>query len=447
MTEVLVPYDLDAERSVLGAIMLSGDVLDEVLVIVQPGDFYDTKHETIYAAVRHLVEQAAPTDVVAVGDELARRGEFRGALDASYLHDLTGAVPTAANGGYYGTIVHDHAMRRRLLEAASSIAEIASSGGNDAADAVEIARERIDAVSTTSRPTIRPFGEHFDYFVEALEHKPRHVPTPWHDINTHLGGLRAGGLYVVGARPAQGKSIIGLQMALRLALEGPVAYCSLEMSRDDLMARQIAQLAQVPLQSLVNHDVSKTDWQRIAMVRRGIQDTPLHVSTSDEVSTITQVRAFARSVARRAPKGQRLAGVVVDYLQLMTSGERVESRQVEVAGFSRSLKLLAQSLGVPVIALSQLNRGATARRSPRPTLADLRESGAIEQDADAVLLLHRDEKNAPNRLEIDIAKNRQGTNGRITLTWEGTFARVIQRAWTPTSLLDGDSTTNNGGMN
>ena len=446
MTEVLVPYDLDAERSVLGAVMLSADVLDEVLGIVQPADFYEAKHATIFNAIRHLVEESAPTDVVAVGDELARSGELRGTLDASYLHDLTSWVPTAANGAYYAGIVQDHAVRRRLLEAATSIAEIAATGGANAADAVEIARERVDSVSATGAPTVTRFGEYFDYFVDGLQHKPRHVPTPWQDINTHISGLRAGGLYVVGARPAQGKSIVGLQLANRLAHEGPVAYISLEMSRDDIMARQIAQHAQVSLQAIVNHDIAPSAWQKIAMVRGDIERMPLHVSTSDEVSTITQVRAFARSVARRAPKGQRLAGIVVDYLQLMTSGERVESRQVEVAGFSRSLKLLAQSLGCPVIALSQLNRGSTSRRSNRPTLADLRESGAIEQDADVVMLLHRDEKNAPNRLEIDIAKNRQGTNGRVNLAWEGTFARVIQRAWTPSSLLD-DNETNNGGTN
>ena len=202
------------------------------------------------------------------------------------------------------------------------------------------------------------------------------------------------------------------------------------------MSRWVSQLAQVSLHSLVNHEVSKASWQNLAMVRSQIAETPLFVSTSDEVATITQVRAFARSVARRAPKGQRLAGVVVDYLQLLTSGERVESRQIEVAGFSRSLKLLAQSLGVPVIALSQLNRGSTTRKSNRPTLADLRESGAIEQDAESVLLLHRDEKNAPSRLDVDIAKNRQGQQARVSLQWEGTFSRVVSRAWSPSTLIE-----------
>lgn len=432
-----LPYDLSAERSVLGAIMLSPTVLDEVLSVVEPGDLYDPRHETIYGAVRRLHEAGSPTDIVAVIDALGSAGELLGNLDASYVHELTSEVPTAANGSYYGTIVHDHAIRRRLVEVGTSIVQLASNTGVDPLDAVEISRERVDGVGATSAPTVESFGGWaFDTFVQRLEEKPRYIPTPWWDINNHLGGLRAGGLYVVGARPGQGKSIIGLQMALRLAKEGPVAFCSLEMSRDDLMARLVSQLAQVSLHSLVNHEVSNAGWQNIAMVRSQIQQMPLFVSTSDEVSTITQVRAFARSVARKAPKGQHLAGVVVDYLQLLTSGERVESRQIEVAGFSRSLKLLAQSLGVPVIALSQLNRGSTSRRSNRPTLADLRESGAIEQDADSVLLLHRDEKNSPNRLDVDIAKNRQGMNGRVTLQWEGTFSRVVSRAWSPSALID-----------
>lgn len=442
MSEVLVPFDLEAEQAVLGAIMTDLDVLDQVLAIVEPDDMYDPKHRTIYAAIRRLHDQSSPTDVVAVGDELAAAGELRGVIDAAYLHGLTSAIATAANGAYHGTIVHEHAVRRQLLEASTSIAQIAANTAVDPLEAVEMARERVDGIGATTAPAIETFGRTaFSTFVEGLEHKPKYVPTPWWDINNHLGGFRAGGLYVVGARPGQGKSIVGLQAAMRLAKEGPVAFISLEMSRDDLMARMVAQLGQVSLHSLMNHEVTSAGWQNIAMVRKQIEDMPIYVSTSDQVSTITQVRAFARSVARKAPKGQRLAGVVVDYLQLLSSGERVESRQVEVSGFSRYLKLLAQSLGTPVIALSQLNRGSTTRKSNRPTLADLRESGAIEQDADSVLLLHRDEKNAPNRLDVDIAKNRQGQQGRVSLQWEGTFSRVVSRAWSPSALID-----DNGGI-
>ncbi|MBD8218237.1 AAA family ATPase [Microbacterium sp. CFBP 13617] len=436
MSEVSVPYDLAAERAVLGAAMLSTAVLDDVLSVVEPGDMYDPKHETVFAAIRRLHDSNAPTDVVAVVDDLLRAGDVKGTLDAAYVHELTSQVTTAANGGYYGDIVHQHAIRRRLLEVGTNIAHIASDTGIGALEAVELSREKVDAIGANAAVDVRQFGDYLASYVQGLDEKPKYVPTPWWEVNNHLGGLRAGGLYVVGARPGQGKSILGLQMALRLAKEGPVAFCSLEMSKDDIMSRWVAQLAQVSLHSLVNHEVSKTSWQNLAMVRSQIADTPLFVSTSDEVSTITQVRAFARSVARRAPKGQRLAGVVVDYLQLLTSGERVESRQIEVAGFSRALKLLAQSLGVPVIALSQLNRGSTTRKSNRPTLADLRESGAIEQDADAVILLHRDEQNSPSRLDLDIAKNRQGQQGRMSLQWEGTFSRVVSRAWSPSTLVD-----------
>lgn len=433
----MVPYDTNAERSVLGAVMLSTDVLDQVLTIVEPADMYDPKHATVLAAVRRLYEAGSPTDVIAVVDELHAAGALIGALDASYVHELTSSVPTAANGAYYASIVHEHSLRRRLLDAATNIGQTASNAGIPAIDAIELARERVDGINATAAPAIESFGSSsFGPFIDSLSAKPKYMPTPWWDINSHIGGLRAGALYTIGARPGQGKSILGLQLALRMAKEGPVAFVSLEMSRDDIMARLLAQLAQVSLHSLVNHEVTEAAWQNIAMVRSQIEQMPLFVSTSDEVSTITQVRAFARSVARRAPKGKRLAGVVIDYLQLLSSGERVESRQVEVASFSRALKLMAQSLGVPVIALSQLNRGSTTRRSNRPTLADLRESGAIEQDSDCVLLLHRDEKNSPNRLDVDIAKNRQGQQGRVSLQWEGTFSRVVSRAWTPSALID-----------
>jgi replicative DNA helicase len=428
-----VTTDPDAERSVLGAMMLRSSVVFEVIEILKPGDFNDHRNEAVFTAIRHLADKDMPTDALAVVDELLRSGELRGTLDASYVHSLTDSVVVASNAGYHAEIVHRNAMRRQVREIAAQIAETAADGRVDPVDAIEDARQKLDQLGAAGHVSLAPIGEFFYDYSENLTAKPRYVPTPWWDMNRIVGGYREGSLIVVAARPSQGKSNIALQSAMRLALDGPVAFVSLEMPRDEIMSRMIAQQGQVLLQSLTNHELNNAAWQGIAQVQQQVKSLPLYIATMDEVATITQVRAFARSVAQKT--GKPLAGVVVDYLQLLTSGERVENRQVEVSNFTRSLKLLAQQLHCPVIALSQLNRGSAQRKDPRPVITDLRESGSIEQDADTVWLLHRDEKQRPNDLEIQVAKNRHGQNGRVTLRWEGMFARALSREWSPTAMF------------
>lgn len=435
MSEVQ-PYDREAEQSVLGGMMLSAKAVWDVADQIQPTDFHDPRHEAIATAVFELANNSNPTDAIAVCDVLERNGDLNGSLDRGYVFGLVSSTPVGANAGYWAGIVREKALLRRLVEASSSIAHMATSGEGTAVDMVEQARAEIDAVSEGSSASLSQIGASFASFVNGLEEKPRYIPSPWWDINSLIGGFRAGGLYIIGARPAQGKSIVGLNAAMRLARTGPVAYCSLEMSKDDITARMVAQLGQVHLQQLMTHDLSRQSWQQVAIARPQIEQVPLFVATSDEVSTITQVRAFARSVSRKSSREMPMAGLVVDYLQLMSSGKREESRQVEVAGFSRSLKMLAQDLGIPVIALSQLNRqvekGGKARK---PTMADLRESGSIEQDADVVMLLNHDERQRPNDLDVIVAKNRHGKTGEVTLSWEGHFSRVLSRDWSPTALL------------
>lgn len=437
---LMPPHDIVAEQSALGGMLLSTTAIADVIEESRRQDFYLPKHDVIFGAIVTLYSAGEPTDVVTVTDWLMKSGDLQKAGGADYLHTLTSIVPTSANAGYYATIVHQHALRRHLQEVAASATHIAREGRVDPVDAIEEVRQQLDAIGTTGQVNLQSLGQGpFDGFVEFLEAgHPTHVATPWWDINRIIGGFRDGSLNVIAARPAQGKSVIALQAALRLAQEGPVAFISLEMGQEEIVARTISQMGQVGLTNLLNQEVSTTEWPKIAAVRKQIQQVPLYVATSDEVSTITQVRAFARSVARKAPKGQKLAGVVVDYLQLLTSGERVESRQQEVSNFTRSLKLLARQLNCPVIALSQLNRAAAGRKDPRPIITDLRESGSIEQDADTVWLLHRDEKQRPNDIEIEIAKHRQGQNGRVVLQWEGMFARAISREWTPTPMFGTD---------
>lgn len=424
------PHDLIAEQSALGGMLLSKNALADVLEVTRREDFYIPKHEVIFDAIVTLYAAGEPTDVVAVTDRLIKTGELGKAGGADYVHSLTSVTPSASNAGYYAGIVHEHALRRHVVEVVAAGIENARDGRNDPVAVIDDMRQKLDMLGAAGHVSLEPIGAHaFSSYIDALESKPRYVPTPWWDVNRYVGGFRERSLNVIAARPAMGKSNVALQAATRLALEGPVAYVSLEMGRDEIMGRMIAAAGQVMLQSLTAHELNPGQWAQIAAVRSHIESLPLYVAESDEVSTLAEVRAFARAVARKAPKGKRLAGVVIDYLQLMTSGERVESRQQEVSQFTRSLKLLAQQLGCPVIALSQLNRASAGRKDPRPVLTDLRESGSIEQDADTVWLLHRDPEKAPNDLEVHVAKNRHGQNGRVLLKWEGQFARALSKDW------------------
>jgi replicative DNA helicase len=442
MTEVPAQFDRHAEESVLGAMMRDVDVVWEVITQVTPADFYEPAHEQVALAIVALANASRPVDPIAVCDELSRRGEMKGVIDEAFVWGLTDAAPTTSNAGYWANIVQQKAVLRRLSQAAVKIGNMATGEGASVAEIVEQARQEVDRVSTATATTVRAVGDTFDEFVSGLEEKPRFVPSPWWELNELIGGFRSGSLIIIGARPAQGKSLVGLNIAMRLAQAGPVAYSSLEMGRDEITARMVAQTQQVHLSQLMNHNLSPDSWQRVAMAREALRGTPLFVSTSDQAATLAEVRSFARSIGRKAAKDRPMAGMVVDYLQLLSSGQREESRQLEVANFSRSLKLFAQDQKMPVVALSQLNRrvaksaGRTDRPSAdRPTMADLRESGAIEQDADMILLLHHDEKHKPNELEVIVEKHRHGRTGSVTLRWEGQFSRALSYEQMPPDLF------------
>ncbi|WGD38493.1 replicative DNA helicase [Lysinibacter sp. HNR] len=418
-------YDREAEQSALGGMMLSKSAVWEVMEVVQPGDFYEVRHEQIAAAIVALATAGSPTDPIAVFDHLRATGAT-GVVEAAYLHQLVEITPSAANAGYYADIVRDRAELRRLAQAASGIAELVRDAEGTPAELVERARGLVDDVSRSTKREIRMIGESLSALYKSLEEKPRFVETPWVDLNRIIGGMREGTLTIVGARPGIGKTALSLQIAAAMAETGTVGYVSLEMSEADLQKRLIAQTARVPMQSLMNNEMMPTHWQMLAPLGAKLEKT--RIAVADDLETITQVKSYARSLARRGD----LKGFVVDYMQLMTSGKREESRQQEVSGFSRALKILSGDLGVPVIALSQLNRAVEGRKSGEPQLADLRESGSIEQDADLVILLHREEKKAPNDIKLIVAKNRHGERGDVTLKWEGKFARAISRPWSPT---------------
>lgn len=419
-----------AERSVIGSMLLPGKVAeratDEVMEILTGADFASPRHETIFETIARMRRAGEHSnDPVAVAARLSEAGDLQRVGGAPYLHTLMSTPATAANAAFHARIVAKRAVLRRLANAAMRIRQLATTDG-DANEAVEAARAEVDAC-TRAVADIALVSDRIDASLDALEQPQTAVPTPWPDLNGLIRGWRPGALYVIGARPGVGKSIAAVQAAIDLVPHGHVAFSSLEMPERELHYRMVAALAEVPLGRLDGHEVTQADWNKIAAARQRM--AALRISIDDRSTvTPTDIRSHARSLARKGP----LAGVIVDYLQLMSApaADARKPRHEVVAGFSRSLKLLAKELDVPVIALSQLNRASMGRDDKRPTLADLRESGSVEQDADVVLLLHEDEK-AETNVQMLVAKNRHGARGAVELERKGWYSRLDARRWSP----------------
>lgn len=418
------PSDEMAEQSVLGSMMLSKTALWEVIEVLQPGDFYHPKHELVFRAAVAVAMRNEPVDLVSVSDELARTGETVRAGGVGYAAELTSVPPTASNAAYYAGIVKSKAVKRRMIAAGTRIVEMGFSHVGDPLEQAEAARAELDAVATNAATEVETIGSTFASVVVGLEENPQVVETPWPEINDLITGLRPGTLDVIGARPGEGKTIVGLQLAEELAQKGSVAFSSLEMSRAELVERMIAGRARVHMGSIARHSLTDEEWRRVAEVRAEIERMPLYIDDRSGV-TVMQIKAFARSVKRRG----HLSGVVVDYVQLIQGAGRKDTSRNEVVGeITRQLKIMARELEVPVIALAQLNRDVITKGKLRPpTLSDLRESGSIEQDADLVILLQRllEKDDQPgDRIDMHVAKHRKGRTGRRTLFWEGQYARV-----------------------
>lgn len=423
--------DLGAERSTLGGVLIQSNLFWDVHHEVRADDFSDARHAEIFTAIETLANQSQPVDVITVGDWLRARGKLNDALTIDYLHDVVSSNPLAASAPYHASIVAQTAGRRRLAVAAERIAGIAAADGVTG-DPVERAREALEDAQTGKRSTFQPVSASIGDLIDELEQPPQTVRTPWVELDRYLAGWRPGALYVIGARPGAGKTVVGLQSAVGLSQHGDVGFVSLEMPEREITRRLVAQLGEVSLGTMMGHQLTDSDWRSVAHARQQLQEMSLYVN--DEAQGILDVVSYARALHSRG----RMAGLVVDYLQLM-QGERAESRQVEVAAMSRKLKQLAIALNIPVIALSQLNRASTVRKGKDqgPQLADLRESGAIEQDADVVILLHREMAGKEGQaardaeLKVSIAKNRHGRMGEVTLLFEGRFARAMSKKVEP----------------
>lgn len=433
------PHNLSAEESVLGAILLSREALGDVIEAgLRYDDFYKPAHQHIFDAAWAVSQTGGPADTITVADELERLGllEQVGGIEA--LHALQNTTPAISNAHHYAKIVEDAAMLRRLIMVAGDISELAFSRPDNVADALDQAESKVFKVADRRvADTYAEIGKLLQDAVERIEENYDRqstitgTATGYADLDELLSGLQPGTLNIVGARPAMGKTAFGLGMATHIAktTNRPVLVFSLEMGHAELTGRILSSEAEVDSTKIRNGNLAEADWAKIGRAV-GRLEVPLFLDENPRV-TVMEIRAKARRLLMQ--RGD-LALILIDYLQLMSGGSgNPENRQLEVSEISRNLKILAREMKVPIVALSQLSRNLESRSDKRPMLSDLRESGSLEQDADVVMFLYRDEvynKESPDRgaADVIVAKHRAGPIDNLRLVFRGQYARFDNAA-------------------
>ena len=437
------PQDLIAEQSVLGGMLLSKDAIADVIEIIRDRDFYRPAHELIYDAIIDLYGRGEPADAVTVSAELSKRGDIARAGGAPYLHTLISSVPTAANAGYYAKIVREHAIMRRLVEAGTKIVQLGYTSEGEVDDMVDQAQAEVYAV--TERRSSEDYVQLSTLLPQALDEIEaiskgigvEGVKSGFKDLDALTHGFHPGNMIILAARPAMGKSTLGLDIARHASIHNGLTSVifSLEMSKSEITMRMLSAESRVGLNNIRAGTLSDDEWSRLARRMGEISEAPLFIDDSPNLSMM-EIRAKARRLKQR----HNLKLIVIDYLQLMSSGKKVENRQQEVSEFSRHLKLMAKELDIPVIAISQLNRSPEQRSDKKPMLSDLRESGSIEQDADVVILLHRDDmydqQNRTGEADLIVAKHRNGPTRTITVAAQLHYARFYDMPQNPGSGTD-----------
>ncbi|WP_333652212.1 replicative DNA helicase [Dissulfurispira sp.] len=439
MIDKLPPQNIEAEQSVLGAIIFDNEALPKALEVLSSDDFYKETHRRLYNAMLRLFEKNEPIDIVTLTDYLRRTDELEAVGGISYLSHLANSIPTSANIRYHAKIVREKALLRSLIQAATHITSKVYEDSLDADEMVDYAERMIfdiaDKRTKTSFVSLKDVIKDTFKMIEHLYDKKEAitgVPSGFKDIDELTSGFQPGDLIIIGGRPGMGKTAFALNIAQHVAidLKEPVAVFSLEMSKEQLAMRMLCAESMVNASSVRKGFISKQDWPKLTNAAGRLADAPIFIDDSSAI-TVLEVRAKAR---RLKMEHGGLSLVVVDYLQLMRSRGNFERREQEISEISRSLKALAKELKVPVVALSQLNRAVEQRGEKKPTLADLRESGAIEQDADVIIFLYRDEiynKNNPSnkgKAEIIIAKQRNGPTGTVNLTYLADSTRFVDFA-------------------
>jgi replicative DNA helicase len=425
-TKKLPPQNTDAERSLLGSIMISKNAFFKIVDIIKATDFYDPKHKTIYAAILKLTEEQKPIDLVSVTNLLEGRGELAAIGGPNYIADLTSAVATASHVKHYAEIIAEKSLRRRLISASEEITELSfDESETDAAAILDSAEQKLFDVAKNSVKsdlisieTI--LTESFDR-LELLHQQggaTPGIPTGFTDLDRKLMGLNRSDLIIIAARPAMGKTTLALNIAHNIAIDEklPVLFFSLEMSKEQLVDKMLSTESGVESAKLRTGDMSDQDFDDLSQAWGTLGEAKLYIDDTPGI-TVTEMRAKARRLSYRQKPGL----IVVDYLQLMSgTGRDGGNRVQEVSEISRGLKIMARELDVPVIALSQLSRSVESRHPQIPQLADLRESGSIEQDADIVAFIYREHYYNPETerkhiADVIVAKFRNGPTGKVEL--------------------------------
>ena len=426
------PHSVESEQSILGSILLDKDAIITVTETIKPDDFYKEAHKIIYECMITLSNKGEPIDLITLTEELRKQGHLNDIGGISYITSLSTIVPTTSNVKYYADIVKEKSVLRKLIKASNEIINLGYSGASKIEDVLEQAEKSIfdisqEKTSDDFKSINLVLMDAYDMIEKLYTNKSdvTGITTGFKDLNKKINGLQRTDLILIAARPAMGKTAFSLNLVQNAALKGDasVAVFSLEMSKEQLVQRMLSSQSSVELKKIKTGTLNDNDWPRIIDAMAVLSDAKIHIDDTPGIK-ISELRSKCRKL--KIEKGLDL--VLIDYLQLMEGEGNNESRQQEISKISRSLKILAKELNCPVVALSQLSRAPEQRADHRPMLSDLRESGAIEQDADIVMFLYRDEyyhadSESKNIGEVIIAKNRHGETGSVELVWLGEVQR------------------------
>ena len=432
------PHSIEAEQSVLGGLLLDNAAWDRIADLLGPEDFYRFDHRLIFQHIARLIGASRPADVITVYESLAGIGKADEVGGLSYLNALAQNTPSAANIRHYAQIVRDRSVLRRLITVSDEIACLAfQPQGKEVKKILDEAESRIFSIAEEGARSVQGFSEIRPLLAQVVERVDElynrenkndvtGVPTGFLDLDRQTSGLQPGDLIIVAGRPSMGKTAFSVNIGEHVAIESglPVAIFSMEMSGTQLAMRMIGSVGRLDQHKLRTGQLAEDDWPRLTYAIQKMNDAQIYIDETPALSS-DALRSSARRLARQCGK---LGLIIVDYLQLMSPNSAGENRSTEIGEMSRGLKALAKELACPVIALSQLNRSVEQRQDKRPQMSDLRESGAIEQDADLILFIYRDEvynPDSPNKgtAEIIIAKQRNGPIGNVRLTFSGQYTK------------------------
>ena len=434
------PQSIEAEESLLSGILIDNNTLLDIIDIISPEDFYRSVHQKIFSGIVELFSKNEPVDLVTLTNALKERGNLEEIGGATYLATLVDTVPLAVNAKHYAKIVHDKASLRRLIEKANEIAKECFEDRGNVDEIIDFAESSIFEISKNKHnQSFYPISEIIDGNIETLEERQGNkalvtgVPTGFARLDNLMSGLQKSELIILAARPSMGKTALALNIARNAAVDAnvPVAIFSLEMSKEQLSMRLLCSEARIDSSRLRGGFFSMEDWRKLTDAAGVLSDTSIFIDDTPDISGME-----IRAKARRLKMEKDIGIVIIDYLQLMKGRMSAERRDLEISEISRSLKALAKELDIPVMALSQLNRMLEQRNDKQPRLSDLRESGALEQDADVVAFIYRDEvynsdDNNPKKgtADILIRKNRNGPTGEATLTFLDSYTRFENLAF------------------